>query len=1075
MRERGSASPATAASSTNASCLADGSCGDAAAFPDGTPPSRDRPPTARREKTDPTPARPDPDAPVAHPPPRRSFVFPRLGPRRARITSRSETCARSFGSSSAAPSETLNPLLPPPPLVAPPAGSALASGSPCPPAPNAICLTLPYAADVGGAASSDPFGSDASGKSSPGSSGGASPLAPCSGAFVTRAACVTLRFADAFLRFADATVARSSGDTRKEGRVYKKNPSALDVLAAKSSGAATFVESADVEFDHSSTLMCRARANACGAVYGLQREYNETHAAMLAASEAAEAAFDAYEATRRACDENTEALREIEDAARRGEEVCRVRVRTVESELVDALEAARANLVSVEGEGAGMCDRSAAVRASSEMEADALAKLNAAERAKGARGKVVGVSSELYVEEEAAAKKKSASSAAKKSKSPTFPPVRLPSGYLVPEPYFDACGDAVASVDALLSLVSDAQTVRERTCSEYTAEEIAAFRADAKRICGQLPDLKYAYARALERARELREKVEKLYAALLAAEEAARRKILNLDKLIGETAAAGGNEAAKAELERREATASRPTGIPHGSCAIDPANVPGSARDKPHDPAAKAALDRRAIGLGVGGGGGTFFGGKGSGAAKEKERITFASLVALADAYADAGASPSPQASASLARAFAGALAAADGETDSSRPTAAAAISAYDASRAIRALASAGAGALVGDATVPGSLGAALARVIASDAASMPSHAAVAVMGAYASAGVPVPSIALDAATDALTRDASSFDVADVAEALGAFARATRGAAALPPRLRSALDAAAVASAKSAAPAEIASAVAGYRAANEAAAPEALTAELGEVQDATQVAAALRAFRDFGATYAGSPLAPNASTRSALGRSLEAIFARQKQLDAVRAKDVLDVLDAHAACGAIPPAPNAVDALGGAAAAAAKKGSMRAATAARLLRAFADAGVRVGVAGLAAVEDALGDVVVKVAARMSPADVAATLAAYAAEPRRGGAGGGATAFGGAFKAASKKTSDASPGAAVTKALLAALRDAAGRMRPDDAAASLEALEKLPHVGAGVAEDVRAALRGAAEGGSAARGGRGAEP
>ena len=64
---------------------------------------------------------------------------------------------------------------------------------------------------------------------------------------------------------------------------------------------------------------------------------------------------------------------------------------------------------------------------------------------------------------------------------------------------------------------------------------------------------------------------------------------------------------------------------------------------------------------------------------------------------------------------------------------------------------------------------------------------------------------------------------------------------------------------------------------------------------------------------------------------------------------------------------------------------------------------------------------------------------------------------------------------MTKALLAALRDAAGRMRPDDAAASLEALEKLPHVGAGVAEDVRAALRGAAEGGSAARGGRGAEP
>ena len=265
--------------------------------------------------------------------------------------------------------------------------------------------------------------------------------------------------------------------------------------------------------------------------------------------------------------------------------------------------------------------------------------------------------------------------------------------------------------------------------------------------------------------------------------------------------------------------------------------------------------------------------------------------------------------------------------------------------------------------------------------------------------------------------------------------------------------------------------MAGYRAANEAAAPEALTVELGEVQDAAQVAAALRAFRDFGATYSGSPLAPTASTRSALGRSLEAIFARQKQLDAVRAKDVLDVLDAHAACGAIPPAPNAVDALGGAAAAAAKKGSMRAATAARL-RAFADAGVRVGVAGpAAAVEDALGDVVVKGAARMSPRT--SPRRSPRAQRSRGGAARGRAAHG-AFKA-SKKTSDASPGAAVTKALLAALRDAAGRMRPDDAAASLAALATLPPGGAGVAADVRGGLRGAAEGGSAARGGRGAEP
>jgi hypothetical protein len=109
----GSASPATAASS-NASCLADGSCGGDAAFPDGTPPSRDRPPTARREKTDPTPARPDPDAPAAHPPPASFVRFSPFG---------TETCENHVAirdvhafvrSSSAAPSDP-DPLLPPSP------------------------------------------------------------------------------------------------------------------------------------------------------------------------------------------------------------------------------------------------------------------------------------------------------------------------------------------------------------------------------------------------------------------------------------------------------------------------------------------------------------------------------------------------------------------------------------------------------------------------------------------------------------------------------------------------------------------------------------------------------------------------------------------------------------------------------------------------------------------------------------------------------------------------------------------------------------------------------------------------
>ena len=92
------------------------------------------PPTARREETDPTPARPDPDAPVAHPP--ASFVrFSRLGPRPARITSRSVSFVR-------------RPRRPPTLTPSSPLPSRRSTSRlrarvrfPLPPAPNAICLT----------------------------------------------------------------------------------------------------------------------------------------------------------------------------------------------------------------------------------------------------------------------------------------------------------------------------------------------------------------------------------------------------------------------------------------------------------------------------------------------------------------------------------------------------------------------------------------------------------------------------------------------------------------------------------------------------------------------------------------------------------------------------------------------------------------------------------------------------------------------------------------------------------------------------------------------------------------------
>ena len=77
--------------------------------------------------------------------------------------------------------------------------------------------------------------------------------------------------------------------------------------------------------------------------------------------------------------------------------------------------------------------------------------------------------------------------------------------------------------------------------------------AEARAACAAAPAAKRDYARALDQARDTRAHLERTYAALLAEESEARRKIQSVDALLAQTAAAGGNkDAAKAVREAAE-------------------------------------------------------------------------------------------------------------------------------------------------------------------------------------------------------------------------------------------------------------------------------------------------------------------------------------------------------------------------------------------------------------------------------------------------------------------------------------------------------------------------------------------
>ena len=113
----------------------------------------------------------------------------------------------------------------------------------------------------------------------------------------------------------------------------------------------------------------------------------------------------------------------------------------------------------------------------------------------------------------------------------------------------------------MIELLAPTQKVVESVCAEYTPEEVRAMAAEARAACAAAPAAKRDYARALDQARDTHAHLERTYAALLAEESEARRKIQSVDALLAQTAAAGGNkDAAKAvreAAERRAEVASR--------------------------------------------------------------------------------------------------------------------------------------------------------------------------------------------------------------------------------------------------------------------------------------------------------------------------------------------------------------------------------------------------------------------------------------------------------------------------------------------------------------------------------------
>ena len=529
-------------------------------------------------------------------------------------------------------------------------------------------------------------------------------------------------------------------------------------------------------------------------------------------------------------------MADVDAAARAGAEVCRERVVEVEATVLAAtLRDARERLVDSRGEDGGKCDRedlfetAAALRG--EDEDGSVSR---------ARGKVVRVDRLLEDGTPVTVGDDANSSS-----------IVLSTGYVMPEAYFEACGRVIEHLDAMIDLLGGAQRVRENVCSEYTPAEVNAMRAESRGACAGVPEKKHAYARALEKAQAARARVERLYGELLREEERARRALASLDEIIAETAAAGGNEKARAAVKSSSRSFA-------ASCPATASTTTSS----PFDAATVKSLD------------------DGANAAATTMSSTSA-LVAALDAYASAGASPNADAVAAFSDAFARRVA-----TTASTREVANALSAF---------------ARVG--VVPSASAATAANRVVATRANDDAALADVVAALHAFADVPIrPSpAAFRALFTALERESSRADVADVADALRAFAAASAGERHR--RRVSARDARRArrrrraGRAARASPEEIALAIVAYGEMR-ANPPDALYERVRSFHDAASVASALGAHAISKSRVAGA-------TRDAVS---DAIVASARSY---RLRDVAAVLDAHADAGATPTR-DAIVALGGA-------------------------------------------------------------------------------------------------------------------------------------------------------------------
>ena len=836
-----------------------------------------------------------------------------------------QKCATGETTTKKPPTRTKPPSHPAPaPPV--PTGSDIGTSSPCPPPPNAICLTIPYEAHVGekeipGGLEPDPSRSSSLSRSCASLGAdpkGANPVFLKVGSIVSRGVCGALGAADTVARALNTVSSTMGGDRRRDGRVVFGR--SIDATAARAAGGATFKDSTDYEYDHSLASLCHLRdARVCGSVYGLQAAYNASHVAMTDAGKAAEDAYDAFEKAREVCDEFSAKADEMGAAMRAGKKVCRERARDASGDdLARALGAIKATLLDVQT-GGGRCSRRAMyeqTKAARAAEIAAENKAGASHRDGKKIGKVVAV--ERTLEGGKAVK------FGRDERSTTFV---LPNGYVMPDEYFDECDKLSNSIDAMVAMLKP-QTVKEHVCSEYTPGEVAMLKADAKRACASIAESKDAYALKLDAAKSLRSEVEARYRDLLDAEAAARGKTRTLDRLIATTAAAGGNDEAARELALSQAE-ERAAAIAAERAAPAP-NSPESIAD------AAERIERTPA-----------------------EKIGANDVVDVLRRFAGARAVVPPRVSKHIDAACAG-------------PTLTKRASMRNVADMLEAFAAAK--------VVPGDKAreAMFAAIVREATRATPKAIAEVLHGLGSARGVGAGLQGADALTRrvvaklaaAAAREAPKMDAREIADVLSSFgfAKPNKG---LPGDARAALDAAVTREASRMSPEDVASVLVGYHRAG--AAPEAsgLLQKIAKFSDPSDAVDAL-------AVFTSKRVKPAATTREALAKAVV------NAAPAMRAGDVVKTLDAFADAGCAPMPPSAGDALGRAVlrleskvdakgAASSAAGAFGPEAIGDAIRAFR----RAGVAPSNGVKDALARAAAREAPRFTPKNIAGTLEGYA--------------------------------------------------------------------------------------------------